>query len=496
MFQVSHELRQVIEDIQRKALISLGANPEKIANRNAKKNKIDFLEKENWDEHYSRMTIENFYMLMPEHHYDTSLEYFKYTRLCRVTKFDQPAFLRRFANIGSLCHEFYTQGNANLRKNILVSTLPYLNMNGVCMKYSDDTDVVFINEGLLSIIPIIYKSLLPLFNSQLFGVGIENQNLNRIMDILTQACYFKNSYTNLSENREIQYPHAHESWYSSALEKRELEKIRSNKNIQKSEEKIEKNICGEHPSNFPLDRKIAHFLACRGAFIFLLGHEFSHAYNNHCELRFLEDINFRDPEYIDYLFKEFEKDISQVQSDFIDLRNFCVNQPIEEEADAHGLQCVLKYCFDNKLDEQRTLCVVIGAIATFMIMEMHECLSIIHALGSKEAKTFFARDPFLRNILYREEHPTPITRLGMALKHIDFQNYPMTPALEAMNESFVKLYSEIFSSLIGSAPEIEQFLGSSDILNVNFDDLLGHHLCLGISDFSNDYFSRIKTLMR
>lgn len=489
MFHISQELHQAIENIQRKAFISLGANPEKIAIRNAKKNKLDFLEKENWEEHYAEMSIKDFYMLMPEHPYDTSLEYFKYTRLCRVTKFDQPGFLRRFANITSLCHEFYTQENRRPKKNIIVTTLPYLNMNGVCLKYSDDADVVFINEGLLSIIPKIYKHLLPLFNSQLFGVGEENQNINRIMDILTQVCYFKNSYNDLSEIREIQYPHAHESWYFDELDRRNLF---SGKASHEYDEQIEKNILVEHPSSFPLDKKIAHFLACRGAFIFLIGHEFSHAYNDHCNLRFSDDVNFRDPEFVDHLFQEFEDEISRLQVDSIDLRDFCVNQPIEEEADAHGLGCVLKYCYDNKLDDQKSSCVVIGAIATLIVMEMYECLSVIHEIGTKKAEIFFAHDPILRNILFREEHPTPITRLDMALRHVDFQNYPAIQALKVINQGLVKLNNEICSRLLLNAPEIERFLASADMLSVDFNDLFDHYHCLGISDFSKKFYSKIR----
>ena len=491
MFHVNQELYRIIEDIQRKAIISLGANPEEIAIRNAKKNKTDFLEKENWEEHYAEMTIKDFYMMMPEHPYDTSLEYFKYTRLCRVTKFDQPGFLRRFANITSLCHEFYTQANRRPKKNIIVTTLPYLNMNGVCMKYSDDTDVVFINEGLLSVIPKIYKHLLPLFNPQLFGFGTENQNVNKIMDILTQACFFKNSYNDLSEIRDIQYPHAHESWYFDELDRRNLANTFSGKTSHEHDEQNENDILVEHPSSFPLNKKIAHFLACRGAFIFLLGHEFSHAYNDHCNLRFLDDVDFRDPEFVDDLFQEFEDEISRFQIDSNDLRYFFVNQPIEEEADAHGLGCVLKYCYDNKLDDQKSSCVVIGAIATLIIMEMHECLSIIHGIGSKKAEIFFAHDPMLRNLLYREEHPTPITRLNMALRHMDFQNYPGMPALKVMNQGLVKLGNEICSRLLPVAPEIEKFLASADLLSVDFNDLFDHHLCLGISDFSKRFYSKI-----
>lgn len=493
MFEVSKELHQVIENIQRKAIISVNANPEKILERNTKENKLDISEQESLEDQYSKMTIESFYSMFPEHHYDTSFEYFKFFRSCHVTEFDRSPFLQRFANLIQLCHEFYSNGDPELKKNVVVATLPYLNMNGICIKHNADTDVIFLNEGLLSSISSIYKFLLPLCNPDLFGSGAGNENLNNVIEIIIQSCFFKNAYNELKDTQPFGYPHANEKWYfEQKLKNAVYKNLQKSEDSQKSDESDMDPILNEHPSGFPFNKKMAHFLACRGAFVFLLGHEFSHVYCNHCEYKMMDDLNLRNPEMMEMLLHKFQSELSQYQDTSIQNKSFCVHQPIEEEADAHGFQCVIKYCLDNQLDDQKALCVLTGAVATFIIMEIMECFSVIHGLGFKEAEKFLTLDPILRNILFREEHPTPVTRLYMALQHEQFQDNPITETLLALNHGLTQFCNNLYQVILVNSQGIEKILKSSDLLNIDYDELLNGHLCLGADDFSRRYLSKIR----
>lgn len=493
MFYVSQELRQVIENIQRRAILSINVNPEEVLKRNLGENKLDISEKESLKDQYHKMKIENFYSMMPEHHYDTSFEYFKYFRSCHVTGYDRSPFLQRFTNIIPLCHEFFSGGDPALRKNVVVTTLPFLNMNGICIKYNADTDVVFLNEGILSSISAIYKYLLPLCNPHLFGTGNENENLNNLLDIIIQSCFFKNAYNDLKDSQPFGYPHAHETWYfQNALQAAVLKNMLNNEDSQKSSDVANESIFTEHPSRFPLNKKMAHFLSCRGAYVYLLGHEFSHAYCNHCEYKLMDDINLRDPEMLEMLFYKFQDKFAEYQQTSIQNKSFCFYQPIEEEADAHGFQCVIKYCADNQLDDQKALCVLIGAIATFVIMEILEYFSVIYGLGSKEAEKFFTLDPIFRNILFRDEHPTPVTRLFMALQHEQFQNSPIVEILLTLDHDLAHFCNTIRPIILGNSQKVEEILKSSDLLNIDFDELFSGQLCLGANDLSRKYLSKIR----
>jgi hypothetical protein len=79
-----------------------------------------------------------------------------------------------------------------------------------------------------------------------------------------------------------------------------------NEDSQKSSDVGSESIFIEHPSRFPLNKKMAHFLAYRGAYFYLLAREFSHADCNHCEYKLMNDINLRDSEMLEMLFYKFQ----------------------------------------------------------------------------------------------------------------------------------------------------------------------------------------------
>lgn len=488
MFHVSDEVRRLAERIQHNAFSRINADPAEVARHNAEHHTPDSSDKE-LEERHASMTMADFYSMMPEHHYDTSLEYFRFCHDCTVTPYDRAPFLARFANIIPLCHELYTSGNPALRRNIVVTSLPFLNLNGVCIRHDETTDVVFLNQGLLSVLPMIYRFLLPLCNPQLFGTGAENNNLNNIFNILTEACFFKDGYNTLKNERDFEYPHADEKWHVMHRLQQQLER-RSQKPANSHE------ATGiEHPSTYPFTQKMAHFLACRGAFVYILGHEFSHAYCNHSQYAQAESASLRNAEILEGLEKEFAAELGQYPEFSARNAHFCVHQPIEEEADAHGLLCVFKYCEDNRLDDQRTVCVLTGALAAFLVMEIHECFTTVHALGAGPAQEFLTLNPFVRNMLFREEHPVPITRLSMALNHDTFKDSPGLELLGQFNGELIQVWQALYQSIAANFTEMEKIVRSAEMLDVDMEALFAGH-CLGANDLSQAYFSKLRPLFQ
>ncbi len=494
MFQLTEELGQKIEGIQTAAFLSLNINPDDVLEHNKERNhKSAQKKKMSLEEEYAK--LESFHLFMPEHHYDTSLEYFKFLHSCGATKYDRIPFLQRFTNIIQLCHEVFTDGDPSQKKNIILTTLPFLNVNGICLRNNPDTDIVFINEGILSILPKIYRYLLPILNPLLFGKGSRKNNLPNVLDIITSLCLSKKMYKQLREDRDVKFPHANETWLVQDFLMRRIEKNNlKSKNPKDNPETNEENSLN-HPVDVPLNDKMAHFLACRGAYVYLIGHELSHSYNNHAEIKVMEGINLRDPKMIKDLSLHFKNKLSQIEGASVDNRNFCIHQPIEEEADAHGFHCISKYCADNDLDDQKSLCVYIGAIATFTVMEIYDCLSVIHHSGSKLAKVYYSTHPVLRNILFRGEHPSPLTRLSMLLLHENFKDSPITKILMGIDKEMKAIATQIRKFILENSTKVEDILKSSEMLNMDIDKIFQKQSCLGSSDLSNEFISEFLAIV-
>lgn len=429
------------------------------------------------------------YFILPEHWYDTSFEFFSQMERPGITKFDNENFLNRFLNIIPLCHNFFTEENLSLKKNIVVTSLPFLNLNGVYLNKDERNHIVFLNEGLLSVIPKIYRHLLPLLEPSLFeGRGSIEEKFSTVIDIISSLFFFKSSYLDSRSSQDIVYSHADEKWlFDQAL----TDDISENKN---KSFKFGKDVFGHnHPSDYPLNEEMGRYLACRGAFVFLLGHEFSHIYNDHCQHKNTDKLNLRDPNYLDILTRKFSRELNKFGGLESNFYNFCVNQPLEEEADAHGLGCVLKYCSDNNLDDEKSACVLIGAIAVFVVMDIHENLSTIHNFGKNDAKEYLALNPMVRNMVFMGEHPTPISRLELALRHKQFYNNPALEHFSEMNEGLVHFCNGLSKEIFNNAQLVESFLSSSALLDSDLSHIFDGYNTLGSADFSSLHIQRIKT---
>lgn len=483
-FTITDELRLMIEAIQSKSFVTLGADIKKLTRENIEEANRIFQDRDLTEK--LAFFKEKPYGLIPEHIYSPSPEFFKFMLSIHTTKFDNPTFLGRFANLIPLCHELYTDGDISLRKNIVVTSLPFLNLNGICFEEIENTHIVFLNEGLLSSIPGIYEHLLPLLEPQWFKKGTPEDNLEEVLGRISGLHFFKSSYLDSRKSTKIRKPSAYEHWIEDIEGHRWLEAHLKN-------EVYVKEL--RHPSQYPFNANMGMFLACRGAFTFILGHEFSHVYNNHCQCKNDERMDLRDPAFLNSLRRNFSEEMKKYDGLDSNYVNYHINQPLEEEADAHALQCVLKYCNDNNLDDQRSLCVILGAIATFVVMVIHEHFHTIRDFGSANAKQYLSLNPFVRNFFFMGEHPSPITRLEMALKHEQFKDSPIIQQLLIMNDQLVSLCDQITNVISHSATEIEEFMSSSEILRIDPANLFGEHLALGASDLSLGHHAKVKKFL-
>ncbi|MGH1439771.1 MAG: hypothetical protein ACRBBR_06645 [Cellvibrionaceae bacterium] len=490
-FTVSDSLRATIEKIQEKSFLALGANINEIAEKNILNTNKIFKESYGLQGFYKKFKKQP-YIIMPEHIYDTSFESFKFMLSFQVTKYDNNNFLGRFANIVPLCHDFFTDGENNIKKNVVVTTLPFLNMNGICFEEERSTYVVFLNDGLLSTIPIIYRYLLPLCEPAWFTGGTPQNNFENVLETIANLYFFKSSYLDTRSSTKIARPGAYEDWLFGICNRQEVDAILKKRNgsINKQDTSGQSEL--KHPSEYPFNDEMGKFLACRGAFVFLLGHEFSHVYNDHCRYKYKEGLDLREKNFLDQINKKFADEIAKYEGAVSNYENFHINQPLEEEADAHGLQCVLKYCADNDLDSQKTTCVLIGAVATFVVMSIHEQFSAINDFGKESATQYLKINPFVRNMFFSGEHPAPITRLEMALQHGQFQNSSMKKNLLAMNSEIVRLCRSISDHILGNASNIEEFLSSSEMLDSDIRQIFSDHVALGANDLSASHHPRIK----
>ncbi|MGH1439772.1 MAG: hypothetical protein ACRBBR_06650 [Cellvibrionaceae bacterium] len=490
-FTVSDEVHDTIESIQRNSLLILGADIDRIL-KEISDDDVDLtISADELHKEYERFK-RNPHALFPEYIYDTSLEFYKFSRSFRVTKYDKSPFLQRFANIIPLCHELYTGGDNSLKKNIIVTTLPFINMNGICLDRNkeDSSHVVFLNEGLLSTIPIIYRHLLPICDPLLFANQKNEGDIQQVIDIIGNLYFFKDSYVDSRESGDIANPHAKEKWlYQAALTEHVMSNLGKGSNDNKNQNS---ELIFKHPSEYPFSDQVAQFLACRGAFVFLLGHEFSHVYDDHCQIKNIDDVDLRNPDFLSFMQRTFPDEIKEYNMADSNYENFHISQPLEEEADTHGLQCVLKYCADNDLDDQRTTCVIVGAIATFIVMSIHEQFSCIHDFGVDSAKQYLEIDPLIRNMFFVGEHPAPVTRLEMALKHEHLKDSGAHQFLSNMNGVLVNICDAISKHILNNASPIEQFLSSSEVLNADASEIFKDCLTLGLQDLSAKHHSRIK----
>ena len=482
MFHVTKELAQKIETIQIRSILSMGVTPKEwLKNNTVPKYWQDEFnpQKLSLEEMYS--SLGNFYALMPEFHYDTTFDYFKFLSSCGVTDYDNYGFLQRFSNLINLCHDVFTDGNKELRKNIIVTSLPFFNLNGFCSKQGD-TNIIFLNQGLLSIIPHLYRFLLPFYSEEIFGEGKKGTNLDNAIGLIFEAYLFSDGYHNLRNNSSIMEPNGNEKWYFKDSLKR---------HILDSKSKLFK----EHPSEFTFNVEKAQFLACRGAFLFILGHEFSHAYNNHCDLVLSEGLNLRDQQMLDICRNNFDEELSQYQ-DLVqkNKNNFCVHQPIEEEADAHAFHCVFKYCKDNNLDDKRTDCVLLGAAFVFLIMELHRRFATVNELGWRNAEVYFSHNPFLMNILFAEEHPFPLTRIVMLMR--GFKNEYGVALFSKLDDKLSQVFELIWNHISSNLDKIEKHLRTSNILNIDMNEIFQDIEGFGFNDFSPTYYAHIKQFVK
>ena len=483
-FQVSETQRKQIESIQSDVILSLGANPSQIARDVAEQNgNLNLDESTLVEEH--ELWRANPYFALPEYHYDTSLDYYRFLRTFQITRFDRAPFLQRFTNLIPLCHDFQTNGDSTARKNIIISSLPYMSMNGVCVPVDNNTHTIFMNEGVLTSLRPLYQLLLPLCNPLFFGKS-KPDSVMSLFNMISGLYFFKESYAASRDDLDFTYAHANERWLF-----RETLKASISKGAEKAS-----TTPVRHPNEYPFNAKMALFLGCRGALVYLLGHEFSHVYQDHCQVVADGPFDLRNPEFHNQLLNEHQSLLKKYQDDDDDNAvNYLLHQPLEEEADAHGIATALRYCEENELDERRATCVMVGAASTFILTHLQEHFEAIHAYGPADAREYIELHPLVRNKLIMGEHPTAISRFDMALRHHQFHNSPTIEALRELSQQVVNICERMSFLIYEHSDDIERHLAQAEHLQVDTSEIFDR-LCLGAKDIERRHLVRARRLRK
>ena len=414
-----------IEEIQEQAIIALGREPFEI--------RKDVASDENSEEIdkiiQKGINVEGLKMSIPEKFYSYDPEYLLGFAKPTKTKYDRSPFLQRFFNADALCHEYFINELNKIKLPIRLSSLPFTQINGVCFYSSNNNPVVLMNEGLLYIVPELLKHSLnftclrEIYDKIEEGgqigkkarsdlqVIIEN-NISPFFEIYLQILGGEILASDMKTKLGRKYgPNSFETWKIRQILE---EKIRLDRGENKHEARKASQKIG-------LVKKGRYF-ATRGFYILLTGHEFSHFYREHHKVRSNKEAQRNEKET-----KEFLKKIRTytrnptLPLNVLDSEHFLINQPTEVEADSDGLRCVVKYCLDNGLEDEDLAHAIKGALSAFVYMEVTDRLANLCNTNLIQCEELRTMPEELRNALYATEHPCPLSRVYLALDHVNWE---------------------------------------------------------------------------
>lgn len=322
----------------------------------------------------------------------------------RYTKYDRMEFLQRFVNLEELCHSaMFKYANVD-RKNIIVSSVASSSFGGLSIQTREHDGIVLLNEGCLSSIPMVYENILPLFDPADFGIA-SPEHFGRAVISIGSFYISGLVYDPKSTHSRINLPHAHERWRIS--------------------QQILQSLSGRkehHDGGFTgvNTRKKKLFYACRGAFIFLLAHEFAHIYRNHVSWR-QSSRSLRNHDYFNQYYRNSIDRLREYGGSEADLMRyeFTNLQVTEEDADCFAYLTVLEYAKINKLqeDEDIVYALIVGALLIFVVEEIAQRLLMLKKFGEHDTALIMTIDPVIRNIMIESEHPSPMSRISLLAHH-------------------------------------------------------------------------------
>lgn len=348
---------------------------------------------------------------------------------------DRKTFLSRFFNLDELCHNHFQTKYKTNRQDIRIASLPFAQINGVCAEMAERKFVTFLNEGLLYVGPELLADLLPLYGlsgaiDELKASGsddaqaIANTILASLMekhvapmiDLIVGVLAGKVHPIDMRKAGKRYRPHANESWKAKELlREKVLQDIKVSIGQSEEVKLTQFDRLGIRPARSKGEQR-RHFLAARGFFLFVLAHEFAHVYCDHLRVRQTKR-QLRSPTELTQALAQLYAEIGEtgLTAEMLAEGPFGIDQPIESEADAEGLMCVLAYCEDNELDSESIDTVLQGALSAFILMELSNRISMLSAQPFEvvEGLREFSFD--VQNIAMGSEHPTPMSRIHAAL---------------------------------------------------------------------------------
>lgn len=388
----------------------------------------------------------------------------------RLTKYDSTLFFFRLINLVDVAKDFFEQKQQLPPVHLDCTSLHLMGANGICAKIDERAYLTFLNEGLFHSVPRIFEALLPHIDANLFGV----QTIGTI-EVLPKFLIF--SYLNdiRSGKWKEKYLGAftHSEWFVKSKPKKQGESYEDDFKTYSTSVLLKQ----------PLNREGRFYYANQGAFMFLIAHEFSHAYRNH-----LQQIKSGKPlrgktevSAANLILEKYGHSPEETAELLADGTKYQVNQVVEHEADTDAINAVMHYGIFNELSDERMACLLHGALAIHLIAEIHRRVVLITRFGKDFLQQELALDDQYKNIIYDIEHPLPFSRLTHLLPEIGSAEFSSFQATDiALN--CIKRFDEIWPVFMDGFSEIETEIQKTPFLQNSPEHIFEGLNGIGFSD--------------
>ncbi|QIK41047.1 hypothetical protein [Pontivivens nitratireducens] len=466
----------LVENIQEASLGWLGETPAEC---------LDFLQKiKNYqlregETNYLKPDASEFddykYAMLPEKHLIQPRELSEEFLRGGYTKYDNPNFFSRFANTKAFVHDYFSGVFEVDKRRIHLTSLPFLSLNAVCSKFSDSEHIVFINQGMLSILPLIYNEILPTFDPKTFGPS-KPGFFNRLIDIYCSAYVSDKGVAHFGG--QVELFHIGENWYF----RRQLRQHLVKKTVAATKQ--------PEPWKIPLSSDSAKYYANRGAITFLLAHEFAHAYLDHADARAATSEIRRSQSEIEAARKLLTeagfRDV-QIQRSLDRNHAYLVEQPIEKEADFWALGATVSLCEKLELEDAAARCLIFGALVMFYAWEIYDRVILMTRVGFEAADREISREQEFRNIVYGCTHPISSSRVHYLVEEVKRRSGPegqnLVDFIQSADDMMKFNLDQMWPHLGHYEKDISKYVKESPYMEDMPEEVFEGLNAIGVSDF-------------
>lgn len=389
------------------------------------------------------------------------------------TQYDNKNFIARFANTKEYLHTFFSDVCEVERLNIEITSLPFLPLNGVCSKINDKY-LIFLNQGILAVLPALYRELLPSMNPIYFG-DPQPGYLARLLDIYTYV--YMSGRSSSTFGGKIKYYSLGETWYFAEFLR---ENIASNIEIDDF----------PPPHQIPLTMSSARYYANKGATVFILAHEFAHAYRAHVDTRQNVETLRSKEELISAwnMLNDHGLSITQIETILKQNKGYLVHQPQEIEADVFAILATIQFCEEIELSPEATECLLLGAVSIFVVLEIYDRLILMTQFGASATCSELERGSEFRNVFHCCEHPIAISRPELIANSPIVSNlneHPYIQELKNLATNLEGFTNHIWEHMTQFEDIIVKEIKKSPYIQGMPDDLFSELNSVGDIDFSH-----------